>query len=383
MKEGEIYWPNFILLLSVTFMAIISELIPSGILPELTQGLKISETQAGNLLGFYAIASAIFSIPLISATVGFSRKKLLLGLLMGFALGNFLVGISTSYGIALLGRMIGGICAGILWPMVASFGMKLTDKDHKGFAVAFIMSGTTFGMSLGLPIFTAIGRNISWRVEFFAVSLVIFLIGVLTYFILPEVSGEIRDRANSPFTLIRNKGVLIVMLLTSLAAIANYGVYTYITNLIRAIDYPRGIGFAQVLFGLGSIISVLIAARVIDRHIRSLTIFMFTSALLALIIFAFFSNYSLVCDLAFLLWGIGFGALVSLFQTAVARQVRENASAVATSLQSASFNFSIMLASALAGSLLTNYSVKFMLSFMCLVLIAGIGVAFLSKKTLS
>ncbi|MDU2585431.1 MAG: MFS transporter, partial [Anaerococcus prevotii] len=90
MKEGEIYWPNFILLLSVTFMAIISELIPSGILPELTQGLKISETQAGNLLGFYAIASAIFSIPLISATVGFSRKKLLLGLLMGFALGNFL-----------------------------------------------------------------------------------------------------------------------------------------------------------------------------------------------------------------------------------------------------------------------------------------------------
>lgn len=41
-------------------MAIISELIPSGILPELTDGLRISETQAGNLLGFYAIASAIF-----------------------------------------------------------------------------------------------------------------------------------------------------------------------------------------------------------------------------------------------------------------------------------------------------------------------------------
>ncbi|MCI5972931.1 MAG: MFS transporter [Anaerococcus sp.] len=173
------------------------------------------------------------------------------------------------------------------------------------------------------------------------------------------------------------------MLLTSLAAIANYGVYTYITNLIRAIDYTRGIGFAQVLFGLGSIISVLIAAKVIDRHIRSLTIFMFGSALLALIIFAYFSNYSLVCDLAFLLWGIGFGALVSLFQTTVARQVRENASAVATSLQSASFNFSIMLASALAGSLITNYSVKFMLSFMCLVLIASIFVAFSSKKTLS
>ena len=322
VEKEKIYWPNFILLLSVTFMAIISELIPSGILPALTEGLRISEIQAGNLLGFYAIASAIFSIPLISATVGFSRNKLLLSLLMGFALGNFLVGISTTYGIALLGRMIGGICAGILWPMDASFGMKLTDKDHKGFAVAFIMSGTTFGMSLGLPIFTAIGRNISWRAEFFAVSLLIFLIGILIYFILPEVSGEIRDRTDSPFTLVRNKGVLIVMLLTSLAAIANYGVYTYITNLIRAIDYTRGIGFAQVLFGLGSIISV-------------------------------------------------------------ARQVRENASAVATSLQSASFNFSIMLASSLAGSLLTNYSVKFMLSFMCLVLVVGIFVAFLSKKTLS
>lgn len=161
---------------SVTFMAILSELVPSGILPELMTGLGISEAQAGTLVGFYAIASAIFAIPLISATVEFNRKKLLLGLLIGFALSNILVGIAPSYSIAIVGRVIGGICAGVLWPMIAAYGMKLVDDEHKGLAVAVIMSGTTFGMSLGLPLVTFIGTNIGWRVEFLQLQFLLFLL---------------------------------------------------------------------------------------------------------------------------------------------------------------------------------------------------------------
>ena len=383
VENKNFHWPIFVLMASVTFMAILSELVPSGILPELMTGLGISEAQAGTLVGFYAIASAIFAIPLISATVEFNRKKLLLGLLIGFALSNILVGIAPSYSIAIVGRVIGGICAGVLWPMIAAYGMKLVDDEHKGLAVAVIMSGTTFGMSLGLPLVTFIGTNIGWRVEFLAIAILIIFIALGSNFMLPEVSGEKRVAANSPLTLIKNKGVLIIILLTFISVVTNYGVYTYITNLVDSMNYSGGIGFAQVLFGIGSILSVLIAGKIIDKHIKILCLLMLASSCLAFIFFSVFSSISLMVHLGFILWGIGFGALVTLYQTAVARQVPPNASAVATSLQSASFNFSIMVASSLGGAILANGNINNLLILMTTILGVGLIVTILSKKTMA
>lgn len=383
VENKKFQWPIFILMASVTFMAILSELVPSGILPELMTGLGISEAQAGTLVGFYAIASAIFAIPLISATVEFSRKKLLICLLIGFALSNVLVGFAPSYSLAIVGRVIGGICAGVLWPMIAAYGMKLVDDEHKGLAVAVIMSGTTFGMSLGLPLVTLVGTNVGWRIEFLVIAILIILIALGSHLMLPEVSGEKRVRANSPLTLIKNKGVLIIILLTFISVLTNYGVYTYITNLVDSINYSGGIGFAQVLFGIGSILSVLIAGKIIDKHIKILCLLMLASSLLAFIFFSVFSSISFMVHLGFILWGIGFGALVTLYQTAVARQVPSNASAVATSLQSASFNFSIMIASSLGGAILASGNINNLLFLMAAILGIGLLVAILSKKTLA
>lgn len=383
VENKKFQWPIFILMASVTFMAILSELVPSGILPELMTGLGISEAQAGTLVGFYAIVSAIFAIPLISATVEFSRKKLLICLLIGFALSNVLVGFAPSYSLAIVGRVIGGICAGVLWPMIAAYGMKLVDDEHKGLAVAVIMSGTTFGMSLGLPLVTLVGTNVGWRIEFLVIAILIILIALGSHFMLPEVSGEKRVRANSPLTLIKNKGVLIIILLTFISVLTNYGVYTYITNLVDSINYSGGIGFAQVLFGIGSILSVLIAGKIIDKHIKILCLLMLASSLLAFIFFGSLSSISFMVHLGFILWGIGFGALVTLYQTAVARQVPSNASAVATSLQSASFNFSIMIASSLGGAILASGNINNLLFLMAAILGIGLLVAILSKKTLA
>lgn len=383
VENKKFQWPIFILMASVTFMAILSELVPSGILPELMTGLGISEAQAGTLVGFYAIASAIFAIPLISATVEFSRKKLLICLLIGFALSNVLVGFAPSYSLAIVGRVIGGICAGVLWPMIAAYGMKLVDDEHKGLAVAVIMSGTTFGMSLGLPLVTLVGTNVGWRIEFLVIAILIILIALGSHLMLPEVSGEKRVRANSPLTLIKNKGVLIIILLTFISVLTNYGVYTYITNLVDSINYSGGIGFAQVLFGIGSILSVLIAGKIIDKHIKILCLLMLASSLLAFIFFGSLSSISFMVHLGFILWGIGFGALVTLYQTAVARQVPSNASAVATSLQSASFNFSIMIASSLGGAILASGNINNLLFLMAAILGIGLLVAILSKKTLA
>ena len=90
-------WLIMILMSSVTFVGILSELMPSGVLPLMMDDLNISEVQTGNLVGYYAIASAIFAIPLISMTMQFNRKYLLMILLGGFAISNIMSGLVYDY----------------------------------------------------------------------------------------------------------------------------------------------------------------------------------------------------------------------------------------------------------------------------------------------
>ncbi len=102
IAEDYFPWIIMILMSSVTFVGILSELMPSGVLPQMMQELNLNEVQGGNLVGYYALASAIFSIPLISVTMHYNRKLLLLLLLGGFAISNFIVALVSNYAVVVL-----------------------------------------------------------------------------------------------------------------------------------------------------------------------------------------------------------------------------------------------------------------------------------------
>lgn len=136
------------LMSSVTFVGILSELVPSGILPQMAADLGIDESDVGFLVGVYALASAVFAIPLISVTLTMNRKLLLLLLLAGFAVSNFVVAVTSSYQVMVAFRVLGGLCAGVMWPMIAAYGTRFVPEHMHGRAITVIMSGNTLGISI-------------------------------------------------------------------------------------------------------------------------------------------------------------------------------------------------------------------------------------------
>lgn len=377
-------WFVFGLMASVTFVGLLSELVPSGILPQMTDGLGVEESRIGFLVGVYALASAVAAIPLISATLAFNRKALLMALLIGFAASNIVVGLSSSYPAIVVFRIIGGICAGVMWPMIAAYGTRLVPENMHGRAITVIMSGNTLGISIGLPAMTAVGLAFGWRSVFLALGVLVAAIAVLSYFFLPSVEGERLSRNNSPLALLRMPSVLIVLLMTFLAVAAHYGIYTYITLLVEMIDFGGGIGVALLIFGIGSVISVVVSIRFIDDSLRLLIVSMLGVGALSMVMFLVFGGTVGVSHLAFFLWGLAFGPLVTMCQTAISKQV-EQARDVATSLQSSVFNLSIMVATWIGGMLLTHFPISGIrgvvyMSVVCFVLATVI--AFLAKRTL-
>lgn len=375
-------WLIMILMSSVTFVGILSELMPSGVLPQIMSDLNISEVETGNLVGYYAIASAIFAIPLISVTMRFNRKYLLLILLGGFAISNIIVGLIDNYTVIIALRVVGGICAGVMWPMIAAYGMRLVSKDQHGKAIAVIMAGSTLGISIGMPIMTSIGNDYGWRTEFIGLGVFIFVIGLIAVIALPSAPGEKLTKSSSPFALLKIPAVLIVLLLTLLGVVAHYGVYVYITSLIDKIQLAGGIESALLLFGLGSLASVLLAIKYTDKYLRLLTIAMFGLLIVSMLVLLLFGKVTGVAHSAFFLWGLSFGPLVTLLQSAVSRQVTSGVD-VATSVQSSVFNLSIMIASSVAGLLLGMYSPLSLIYLAIALAVPGIIISILAKKTLS
>jgi predicted MFS family arabinose efflux permease len=374
-------WLLMILMSSVTFVGILSELMPSGVLPQMMADLNISEVQGGNLVGYYAIASAIFAIPLVSLTMQFNRKILLLILLAGFAVSNIVAGLLLNYTGIILLRVLGGICAGVMWPMIAAYGMRLVNEEQHGKAIAVVMAGNTLGISLGMPIVTFIGNEYGWRTEFIALGVFILVIALSCIFVLPSTPGEKLAKSSSPFALLKIPAVLIVLLLTLLGVSAHYGVYVYITSLVDEIELYGGIESALLLFGAGSLISVLLAIKYTDQYLRLLTVAMFALLIVSMVVFILFGGTTGIAHFAFFLWGLSFGPLVTLFQAAVSKQV-ERAKDVATSVQSSTFNLSIMLATSGAGLLLGIYS-PMVLTYMAIALaIPGMIISFFARKTL-
>ncbi len=377
-------WFVFGLMASVTFVGILSELVPSGILPQMAHGLGVEQSEVGFLVGVYALASAVAAIPLISATLAINRKALLLMLLLGFAASNIVVGLASSYAVIIAARIVGGICAGVMWPMIAAYGIRLAPEHMQGKAITVIMSGNTLGISIGLPAMTTIGLMFGWRSVFLVLGVIVAIIAVLSHFYLPAVKGEQLSRDNSPLAVLKMPPILIVLLLTFLSVAAFYGVYTYITLLVEWVSFTGGISLALLLFGLGSVISVILSARYIDAWLRPLIVAALAVGAVSMALLLAFKGTVGISHIAFFLWGLAFGPLVTMYQAAVSKQV-ETAKDVATSVQSSVFNFSIMIATWVGGMLLNASpanGVKYIVYLSVVCFVAAIIVAFLARRTL-
>ena len=384
VARREFSWFVFGLMASVTFVGILSELVPSGILPQMTEGLGVSKTQVGFLVGVYALASALCAIPLVSATLAVNRKKLLLTLLIGFAASNIVVALASSYALIVASRILGGICAGVMWPMIAAYGTRLVPENMHGKAITVIMAGNTLGISIGLPLMTTVGTTFGWRSAFLVLGVGVAAIAVLAYFHLPSVQGEKLSKSNSPLAVLKQPSILIVLLLTFLSVTAHYGIYTYITLLVEILDFAGGIALALLIFGIGSVISVIVSAKIIDAYLRPLIVAMLAIGGISMALFLVFRGTAGISHSAFFLWGLAFGPLVTMYQTAVSKQI-EKAKDVATSVQSSVFNLSIMVATWVGGLLLTHFpesGVKGIvyLSLICFVLATLLALA--AKRTL-
>ena len=108
------------------------EAMPAGILPALSSGMGVTEAAAGQTVTVYAIGSLASAIPIIGASVGWPRRRLLVIALAGHVVTSLVVAISPAFALTLIACFAPGIFAGVLWRILAGCASRLVDPEQRG-----------------------------------------------------------------------------------------------------------------------------------------------------------------------------------------------------------------------------------------------------------
>lgn len=352
-------WLALVILGAATFTLVTAEMLPAALLPQMSAGLAVSESQIGMLVSLWAAAVVIGSFPLVRLTRRFDRRVVIVGALAALAASAALTGLLPTYPGVVAARLVGALAVGLLWATTNALTADLVADRDLARAVAVVLGGATLGMVLGLPAGSIVAQAVGWRAAFGGLAALALLVAVLVRVVVrppsattSEATGT-SDAAADPDPPARRLAglgpLLTVTLLVALLLVGHYGAYTFITRLAEspAAALPGGMATMLFVFGVASAVGIALAGRFGARTARALLVssLITGSSLLALSIAG---AHPAVGTAVVVVWAVASGALPALAQTLILRLAGTARRSFAGALIPVLFNLGIAVGAALA-----------------------------------
>ena len=353
------------------FICIVTETLPAGLLPLISDGLAISPSMAGQMVTAYALGSVLAVIPMTIATRGWRRRNVLLLTIAGFLLFNSITALSSHYGVTLVARFFAGVAAGLAWSLLAGYARRMVAPQQQGRALALAMVGTPIALSLGVPLGTWLGGLLGWRTTFGLMSGVSLVLIGWVLVKVPDFAPQPAHQRLSLRKVLTTPGVRPVLAVVISWMLAHNILYTYIAPFVAPAGLAERVDLVLLVFGIAALVGIWVTARLVEPLLRntvlvSLAAFAAVSVLLGLL-----GNVPQVIYLGVAVWGLSFGGAATLLQTALADAAGDGAD-VALSLNVVAWNSAIAGSGVVGGVLLDTWGVAAFAWAMLLL----VGVAF-------
>ncbi|SLN18931.1 Purine efflux pump PbuE [Roseivivax jejudonensis] len=247
-----------------------------GLLEPVAQGFGVSRAEAGWLMTVYAIAYAVLSPLLVSATGRIGRRRVLAFGLLVFAIGTFVSAMAPSLWMLMAGRGIMAAGAGMFTPVSAAVAAALTPPAMRGRALAAVVFGLTLAQVAGVPAGGWIAYSFGWRGAFWMI-LALALAGIALVWTRVPKGLRLDPVTLRDLGLVLRDGLAMgAVLFTASFLAAVFILYTYLTPLLTdTMGWGRdGITALLVIYGGGAVAGNLMGGWMADRlgAIRTLVV---------------------------------------------------------------------------------------------------------------
>lgn len=345
-----------LLSLAISAFAIGStEFISVGIMPLLTKTFGISLAQGGLTVSIYA-TGIMFGAPILALlTNRWDRKKLLIGIMISFIIGNTLAAIAPSFAVLLVGRVIAALSHGIFMTIASLIAADVVAPNKRASAIAVMFTGLTVATITGVPIGTFIGNTLGWRLSFFFL-VALGLVGLITNIILVpnELPLPKPTSVKGIWKILKQPQLLLILLITALGYGATFPVYTYLTTILnKNMNWSQNaIVVILIFYGVAVAIGNTLGGKWANKRPLPALLKMFVGLGVALVVMRFFINLHFLGLLAVMLLGL-FAFMnvpgLQLYIVQLAEKYTPNEVPLASALNISAFNVGITLGSTIGG----------------------------------
>ncbi|HVJ09467.1 MAG TPA: MFS transporter [Acidisarcina sp.] len=338
------------------FIAILTETMPAGLLPQIGAGLHVSPALAGQMVSLYAVGSLVAAIPVTAALQGWRRRPRLLLAVLGFLIFNTITALSSSYPLTLVSRFLAGVAAGLGWGIIPGYARLMASGENKGRSMAIAMVGTPLALALGVPAGTFVGKLVTWRTTFLIMSCLAL---VLIFWILlkvPNYSGRTEEKELSVGQVILTPGVRPILAVIFFWMVAHNILYTYASQFVAQANLGSHIDVVLLVFGMTSLAGIWIIGLLVDRWLRPLVLLSIGGFMMASLCVGIAGRIPIVVYASVTLWGLTFGGAATLLQTALADAAGDGVD-LAQALNTTTWNLAIAGGGMIGGALIATAGV--------------------------
>ncbi len=332
-----------------------TEFVIVGLLPAVAVDLGTSISSAGLLVSLYAVGVAIGAPVLTALTSKIARKKLLIGIMLLFIIGNALATIAPTFTLLILARVLTGFAHGVFFSIGATIAASLVPEDKRASAISIMFAGLTVAIVTGVPLGTYIGQNFGWRATFVGVAILGIIGAVASYFLVPaSIKTSKPLRIVDQLKVLKNPSVLLVLAITALGYGGTFVTFTYLAPLLENVT-----GFSAnmtsillLIYGIAIAIGNVIGGKVSNKKPGKALMVMFALQAVVLFILYFTASSQIWSVVTLFFMGILAFANVPALQLYVVKMSEKylpGTEDVASALNIAAFNVGIAIGAYVGG----------------------------------
>lgn len=368
-------WAALLALSASGFLAIFTETIPAGLLPELASGLGISESAAGQMVTTYAMGSVVAAIPLVGITRTVSRRKVLLMAVGALGAFNLVTAVAPWFPAILAARFAAGTAAALVWGVLTGYTRGLVPANLQGRALAVTGLGQPIALAGGVPLGSFAASVMAWQWVFVTISIIAAGLVAWIVAVVPDVPGTALRRRTPLMQVVRLPGVRVVLGVTVCWILAHNMLYTYAAPLLGQTELRLDVGLA--VFGVTSMAGISLVGVVIDRALRLTTLTCIATMGVATAGWLAPQSGVAIAVVLVTAWGLSFGGAPVLLQTALADRAGVHTDA-AQSVFVTVFNLAVAGGGFMGGVILAaagTAGIATSSTGLCVVAVATIGIA--------
>ncbi len=259
------------------------EFVMLGLLPQVATDLSVSIPRAGQLVAAYALGVVIGAPLLTAVTVRARRKRVLLALMLLFALGNVASALAPNFELALVARLLTGLPHGAFFGAASVVAGGMVPAAKKTTAMSVVFAGLTIANIVGVPATTLIGQQTSWRLVYALVGVIALVCAVLVAVFVPDTGGG-EGALRHELKVFTRPQVWLTLSVAVFGGGGLFATFSYIAPMMTEVAgyASSSITFLLVLFGLGMTVGNLVGAKLADKALmRTLIVSLLLEALVA------------------------------------------------------------------------------------------------------